>query len=172
MPYIRHIQNEHHYSEVVERMKTAKKSLRIGTADIKDLYVSENGIVVPLMKVWSDLIKKGVDVQLIHAKEPGKNFKDDFDKYPILWSKLNRMLCPRVHFKIVIIDDQIAYSGSANLTGAGIGMKSKNRRNFESGFLTNHPQIVKSLITQFQNVWNKSHCRTCERKTFCQDCGI
>ena len=49
MPYIRHIQNEYHYSEVVELMKTAKKSLCIGTADVKDLYVSDNGIVVPLM---------------------------------------------------------------------------------------------------------------------------
>lgn len=30
-----------------------------------------------------------------------------------------------------------AYIGSANLTGAGIGMKSAQRRNFEAGILTN-----------------------------------
>lgn len=42
------------------------------------------------------------------------------------------MLCLRVHFKMLIFDFETAYIGSANLTGAGIGMKSSNRRNFSS----------------------------------------
>ncbi|MBQ3943216.1 MAG: hypothetical protein II669_02745, partial [Elusimicrobia bacterium] len=31
---------------------------------------------------------------------------------------------PRVHFKMMIFDGKDAYIGSANLTGAGIGMKA------------------------------------------------
>ena len=32
--------------------------------------------------------------------------------------QMERMLCPRVHFKCVIVDGVKAYFGSANLTGA------------------------------------------------------
>lgn len=53
---------------------------------------------------------------MIHAKEPGRNFADDFDKYPLLWSRMERRLCPRVHFKILVFDCEVAYIGSANLT--------------------------------------------------------
>ena len=82
------------------------------------------------MRVLSDLIERGVEIRLIHAKEPGPNFRQDFDKYPTLIEGLERALCPRVHFKIIIFDMKIAYVGSANLTGAGLGMKGENTRNF------------------------------------------
>ena len=52
------------------------------------------------------------------------------------------MLCPRVHFKMLIFDFESAYIGSANLTGAGIGMKSSNRRNFEAGILTDEAHLI------------------------------
>ena len=99
---IRYIQNEAHYTEVVERIRGVKQYLWIGPADIKDLYVKECNSSAPLLKVLEVLIRRGVEVRLIHAKEPGRNFADDFDKYPLLWSRLERRLCPRVHFKILI----------------------------------------------------------------------
>ncbi len=39
---------------------------------------------------------------------------------------------------MMIFDWREAYVGSANLTGAGIGMKGENKRNFEAGILTDH----------------------------------
>lgn len=36
----------------------------------------------PFLGVLSDLRGKGVEVRLIHAKEPGPNFREDFDRYP------------------------------------------------------------------------------------------
>lgn len=89
---IRDIANETHYTEVVERIRRVERYLWIGTADIKDLYVKEGCGSVPLLKVLEDLIQRGVEVRLIHAKEPGRNFADDFDKYPLLWSRKN--YCP------------------------------------------------------------------------------
>ena len=76
-------------------------------------------------------------------------------------------LCPRVHFKMMIFDVQMAYIGSANLTGAGIGMKSGQKRNFEAGILTNEPSLVNVAANQFDDVWRGAFCEKCGRKKYC-----
>ena len=164
-----YIANEAHYEQVIERIKTVKKALWIGTADIKDLYVKEILGTKPLLKILSDLIMRGVEIRLIHAKEPGPNFRKDFDKYPALIEGMERVLCPRVHFKIIIFDLKMAYVGSANLTGAGLGMKGENTRNFEAGILSSNKEFVRNAIEQFDSVWMGVHCRNCKRKQFCTD---
>ena len=107
-------------------------------ADIKDLYVDDK----PFLALIASLLKKGVEVRLIHAKEPGTSWREDHEKHPILYDGMERVLCPRVHFKLIIIDSTIAYVGSANLTGAGMGMKSPKKRNFEAGILTDDPEML------------------------------
>lgn len=166
---IQFIYDDAHYSQVLELATKAKKSLWIGTADIKDLYVLQGKNKKPFLGVLSDLIGKGVEVRLIHAKEPGANFREDFDRYPRLASMLERVMCPRVHFKLIIIEQKICYVGSANLTGAGMGMKSSNRRNFEAGILTDNLEIVDAAIEEFDKVWRGSECKKCQRKRFCAD---
>lgn len=164
-----YISNSEHYSLVLEKVQMVKRTLWIGTADIKDLYVKQGLITVPFLKILSDLIRRGVEIRLIHAKEPGPNFRKDFDKYPLLIGGLERVLCPRVHFKMMIFDIETAYVGSANLTGAGIGMKGVHNRNFEAGILTTEPDIVNSAVNQFDAVWIGSFCAKCGRKDFCSD---
>ncbi len=166
---IRYIQNKAHYTDVVERIKQVQHYLWVGTADIKDLYVKEGAASVPLLRILECLIRRGVEVRLIHAKEPGQNFANDFDKYPLLWSRLERRLCPRVHFKILIFDCEVAYIGSANLTGAGLGMKGVTTRNFEAGILTDDPALVDAAADQFDAVWHGVPCGKCSRKSFCSD---
>lgn len=168
-PFIQYIANEQHYTEVISRIASVRETLWIGTADIKDLYVKQGADTIPMLGQIAGLLKRGVGVRLIHAKEPGPNFREDFDKYPILATDLERVLCPRVHFKMIIFDLEMAYIGSANLTGAGIGMKSTLRRNFEAGILTNDPQLVESAINQFDTLWIGTHCAKCGRKDFCGD---
>ena len=158
-----------HYSSVLDLVMKAKETLWIGTADIKDLYVVQGKTEKPFLGVLSDLIGKGVEVRLIHAKEPGSNFREDFDRYPRLAKLLERVMCPRVHFKIIIIDQAICYVGSANLTGAGMGMKSATRRNFEAGILTDEPLIVDAAIEEFDKVWRGSECKKCQRRELCPD---
>lgn len=164
-----YISNESHYKQVIERIKTVKKTLWIGTADIKDLYVKDGRGTKPLLEVLSDLAKRGVEIRLIHAKEPGSAFRRDFDKYPALIEGMERALCPRVHFKIIIFDLKTAYVGSANLTGAGLGMKGENTRNFEAGVLSSNKEFVKNAAEQFDSVWMGAHCKGCRRKEFCGD---
>ncbi len=166
---LKYISDSDHYIDVLARCSQVKHDLWIGTADLKDLYVEGGRDVVPFLSVLDKLLKRGVEVRLLHAKEPGGNFREDFDKYPGLWTKLERRLCPRVHFKIMIFDCSVAYIGSANLTGAGIGMKGEGNRNFEAGILTDEPQLVDAAADHLASVWQGLHCKTCKRKDFCGD---
>ena len=158
-----------HYTHVLEKVRSVKRQLWIGTADIKDLYMKHGKNAEPFLAVLADLIARGVEVRLIHAKEPGPNFRRDFDKYPILAQRLERVLCPRVHFKLICFDMESVYIGSANLTGAGLGMKGEFTRNFEAGILTTEPDLVKSAFNQFDDVWMGKFCDSCKRKAFCGD---
>ena len=157
------------YEKVICRLDRAKKSLWLATSDLKDMYVDKNGKKAPFLEVLSDLAAKNVEVRLLHAKEPGPAFRKDFDRYPNLITAMERILCPRVHLKSVVVDGLWAYNGSANLTGAGMGAKSKDKRNFEAGIITDDAKIVAQISEQFDNIWRGSHCRPCKRKQFCAD---
>lgn len=163
------ITNEQLYKLAIEPVANATSFVWIGTADIKDLHVHNMGKVQSFLSVLDSLLKRKVSIRLLHAKEPGPNFRKSFDKYPLLWDNMERQLCPRVHFKHIIIDGKFAYSGSANLTGAGLGIKGNNTRNFESGFVSTDPKIIEAVMTQFDEVWLGKFCRECKRKEFCSD---
>ncbi len=158
-----------HYEKVVARVASVRSSLWIGTADIKDLYVKAGSSTEPFLAVLAKLLKRGVEIRLIHAKEPGPAFREDFDRYPVLKTGLERMLCPRVHFKMLVFDFETVYIGSANLTGAGIGMKGSSRRNFEAGILTDEPALIEAATEEFDSVWRGDHCSRCGRRLYCAD---
>ena len=67
MSFIKYIADENHYKEMLSLVGKAKRTVWIGTADIKDLYVDDK----PFLALIASLLKKGVKVRLIHAKEPG-----------------------------------------------------------------------------------------------------
>lgn len=158
------------YEEVIGGIvPEAREFLWLATADLKDMYVERGGSMAPLLGVLSSLADRRVAIRLLHAKEPGRAFRRDFDKYPNLITGMERILCPRVHFKCVVADGRIAYSGSANLTGAGLGAKSAHRRNFESGIVTDDSTIVSAVMEQFDNVWRGAYCRGCGRQQYCAD---
>jgi phosphatidylserine/phosphatidylglycerophosphate/cardiolipin synthase-like enzyme len=152
---------------LLENVAFAKNLLWIATADIKDLHVKKGRRMVPFLEVLSDLLHKGVQVRLIHAREPGPAFRKDFDMYPNLADGIERLLCPRNHMKCVVVDREFAYTGSANLTGAGMGAKGPNRRNFESGIVTTDRGLVDRISEQFDSIWMGQWCEKCGRKDYC-----
>jgi phosphatidylserine/phosphatidylglycerophosphate/cardiolipin synthase-like enzyme len=158
------------YEQVIlAKIPKAERFVWIGTSDLKDLHVHKNAKMVPFLEVLSDLIKRGVEIRLIHAKEPGPAFRNDFDRYPNLIGGMERILCPRIHLKTVIVDGRFAYTGSANLTGAGMGAKSTKRRNFEAGITTTDEEMIDRLMEQFDGIWMGTHCKDCGRKKYCAD---
>ena len=160
--------------EIYERVicgcvPSAREFVWLATADLKDMYVDKAGGRRPFLEVLSELAKRRVAVRLMHAKEPGPAFRRDFDRYPNLIGGMERILCPRVHFKSVIVDGRFAYTGSANLTGAGMGAKSGDKRNFEAGIITDEEKLVGQIMEQFDKVWRGECCAGCKRKQFCAD---
>jgi len=94
------------YTEFVQNeLPAARRFLWIVTADIKDLYVEFKGQFQPLLEVLNHLVENGVAVRLIHAKEPGPRFREEFDRFDTLINSdsFERILCPRVHTKAIVI---------------------------------------------------------------------
>jgi phosphatidylserine/phosphatidylglycerophosphate/cardiolipin synthase-like enzyme len=171
MNTVEFITNRQIYEKVIcGAIPSATSFVWLATSDLKDLYVEKRRKkMVPFLEIIADLLSKGVKVRLIHAKEPGPAFRMDFDRYPELMKGLEHLLCPRIHFKTVVVDGTFAYSGSANLTGAGMGAKSENRRNFESGFITSEKPLIEKIAKQFDELWMGKFCRACQRKRFCTE---
>ncbi|MGB5707463.1 MAG: phospholipase D-like domain-containing protein [Arenicellales bacterium] len=160
------------YLKVVqERIPKARHHVWIVTADIKDMYVERYGEFVPFLELLTDLVSQGVGVRLIHAKEPGPRFREDFDRYDELINNelFERILCPRVHTKAIVIDGREAFVGSANLTGAGLGSKHADKRNFEAGFLFDDEESIAELVAWIDELYLGNHCRSCRRREFCPD---
>ncbi|MCP4136827.1 MAG: phosphatidylserine synthase [bacterium] len=166
--------NKEIYEWIFERyIPKTKKSIWIGTADIKNVHIpgGTSKKAKPFLEVLAAFLKKGIEVKLLHAKEPGESFRNDFDRFPVFTKsqKFERLLCPRVHFKSIIIDGKYAFSGSANLTGAGMGGKHADKRNFEFCYFTTVPAEVLEVKNNFTDVFSGKFCETCRRKEFCPD---
>lgn len=167
------ILNEATYQRVLqEELPMAERFVWIATADLKDLHVElTKGKFGPLLALLADLVSRGIEVRLIHAKEPGPRFRKDFDRYPELIESdlFERVLCVRNHTKCILIDGKLAYIGSANLTGAGMGAKSPQRRNFEAGVLTTDPEMVGEMADFLDQLWIGEFCAKCGRRDVCPD---
>lgn len=172
MSQTRLVLNEATYQLVLkELVMEARRLLWIVTADIKDLYIEEGKDFVPFLKVLANKLRDGVEIRLVHAKEPGPRFREDFDRFPELVESegFERILCPRMHMKCVIADGRRAYVGSANLTGAGMGAKSPHRRNFEAGMVTEDRETIGELMRFLDAFYLGDHCLECQRRDVCPD---
>ncbi len=165
--------NEEIYERVIKKhLPMAQKFVWIATADIKDMHVEHRPRKFDtFLAVFADLVRSGVEIRLIHAKDPGGRFRDDFDRFPELLQsdRFDRVLCVRNHMKCILIDGKLAFFGSANLTGAGMGAKSTKRRNFEVGLLTDEPAKVARMMEFFDSLFMGEFCQACERRDVCPD---
>ena len=135
------------YNKVIcEQIPRAKKFLWLATADLKDLHVDKHGKMVPFLEVLSDLVFRHVEVRLLHAKEPGPAFRRDFDKYVNLIKGMERILCPRVHVKSVIVDGEFVVARGGDWFHAhGVDSETRRKYNDHSGLSFLGFRVVRSL---------------------------
>jgi phosphatidylserine/phosphatidylglycerophosphate/cardiolipin synthase-like enzyme len=157
--------------EVVRRMREARESVWISTANVKAMLLEgEDGRFRPIVELFNALVKRGVEVRLLHAELPSRPFRQAFDERPaLLRTEMTLKICPRVHFKCVRIDGAWLYLGSANLTGAGLGAKHRDNRNFEVGFVTEDFDTIDRVTALYDQVWSGVSCRTCRLHSLCPD---
>jgi phosphatidylserine/phosphatidylglycerophosphate/cardiolipin synthase-like enzyme len=170
---IRLIRDQQHVEEVVERgIRAGKTSIWIATANLKDVHLEAplgtraraRGNYVSLFEELQAAAQRRVDVRILHAGPPSRVLAQRLKtrKHNV---QLRR--CPRVHLKMIAVDGTLLYLGSANFTGAGLGAKSPNRRNFEAGIITDDEWLLDEMQATFDTLWNGGHCRDCQLRREC-----
>jgi phosphatidylserine/phosphatidylglycerophosphate/cardiolipin synthase-like enzyme len=167
-----------HYPAVIERVLSATRSVWIATANLKELMI-EDAALVPgrrrgrtrfrsVLASFAELAERGVELRILHAAPPSRVFRRDFDRQKrLVAGGLELRLCPRNHLKLVIVDGQHLYFGSANWTGAGLGAKHAARRNFELGVLTQDERLLDAAQDVFQRIWRGLECEGCRMRDEC-----
>ncbi|MFO8012269.1 MAG: phospholipase D family protein [Phycisphaerae bacterium] len=155
------------YDRVVgELLPSARDSLLIATATLKATrIVRPGGSAESVVRLLARLGRRGVAVRVLHSGVPSGPFLEELKGIEPHAFEMRR--CPRTHFKAAIVDGERLYLGSANLTGAGLGAKSADRRNVEVGLVTADPALVDEVADLFEAVWSGALCRTCGRRDHC-----
>jgi phosphatidylserine/phosphatidylglycerophosphate/cardiolipin synthase-like enzyme len=164
------------YEEVIAgRVLRARQSVWIATANVKELFVERPGLrrgVGSILGAFADLHGRGVELRLLHAELPSRRFRAAFDRRPeLVRGGLMMKQCPRVHLKAIIVDGSWLYVGSANLTGAGLGLRSDDKRNFELGLVTEDFELLDRVQAMFEELWTGAPCDRCKLRDVCPDPG-
>ena len=155
---------------VLDRFAHARESVWISTANVKEMFVEQSGKYRSILELFAALAKRGVELRILHAELPSRPFRASFDKKAsLVRGGLQLKICPRVHFKAVIVDGAWLYLGSANLTGAGLGAKGDDKRNFELGFVSEDFDTIDRATALFQSVWSGAECGPCKLRSVCPD---
>lgn len=163
-------------------MAAARESVWIATANVKAMMVEHQppapgaplvrarSRFAPVLALFRTLASRGVELRLLHAELPSRPFRQAFDRSKTLVrGGLQLKICPRVHFKCVRVDGAWVYLGSANLTGAGLGAKHPDARNFELGVVTEDFDTIDRVTALYESVWSGAECGRCRLRSVCPD---
>jgi phosphatidylserine/phosphatidylglycerophosphate/cardiolipin synthase-like enzyme len=159
-----------HYESIVQRVLEAKTSVWIATANLKEMMVEgPRRRYRSVLAVLDELAGRpgGIELRILHAAPPSRPFRAELARHPRLRRALELRLCPRTHFKAVIVDGTHLYLGSANWTGAGLGAKGEKRRNFELGLVTTDLGLLDEVQAYFDALWRGAECRGCRLRATC-----
>jgi len=148
----------------------AKRFIWISTANIKATGLVLGKTFVSFPDFMAVMVNKGVTFRIIHSELPSRPFRERYeqlDRRGTLSAGVEFLFCMRIHAKMFIVDGQLALVGSANLTGAGIGSKSADKRNFELGFLFEGEDETRPFVEYFDDIWMGARCPTCGLRSSC-----
>ncbi|MAQ17895.1 MAG: phospholipase [Sandaracinus sp.] len=167
------VRDRAHYERVVEAVRRAECSVWIATANLKEMLVEapwpRRGKYRSVLHDLADLARQGVELRLMHASHPSRPFRRSFDRLSVLVEGgMEMRVCPRLHFKAVIVDGAFLYLGSANWTGAGLGAKGEHRRNFEIGLVTQDEGLLDEVQATYDDLWRGGPCASCRLRDDCE----
>ncbi|MGB8331022.1 MAG: phospholipase D family protein [Polyangiales bacterium] len=177
---LRILSDREHYEEVMEAVLLAERSVWVATANLKDVMVHDPRVLPgrrrgrrsnfrSVLEVFAELAQKGLELRILHASAPSRAFRRSFDAHQELVSGgLEMRVCPRVHLKTVVVDARLVYLGSANWTGAGLGVKGEGRRNFEMGMVTSDEQVIDQVQERYDRIWQGAECANCRLRAECE----
>ena len=191
---LRFVSGRGHYETVIDAVQKARTSLWIATANLKELMVEDtrwslrrrrrgSASYRSIIEVFDELVAAGVEIRLMHAALPSGPFRAELARHAGLAfpraaaaplrivggerGRFEMRLCPRVHLKAVIVDGEFLYLGSANWTGAGLGVKGAGRRNFELGMVTDDALLLDDVQEIFDRIWRGAECAACKLRDVC-----
>lgn len=171
---IRLLRDGEHVDEVIERgIRAVKASVWMATANLKDVHVKAplgtsaraRGRFTSLFEELQQAAERGIDVRILHAGPPSRVLMQRLQRSSK--STLLMRRCPRVHLKMIAVDGETLYLGSANFTGAGLGAKGEQRRNFEAGIVTDDEWLLDEMQGTFDAIWRGTHCASCQLRKQC-----
>jgi phosphatidylserine/phosphatidylglycerophosphate/cardiolipin synthase-like enzyme len=162
----------------VQAAIAAHTSVWIATANLKELMI-EDARARPgvrrrlgrtqyrsVLAAFAELVARGVEIRFLHAERPSRPFREEMAEHPEL-AAMQMKVCPRVHLKTVIVDGALLYLGSANWTGAGLGVRGAGRRNFELGIVTDDGPLLDEVQAMYERIWSGGECGACKLRDLC-----
>jgi phosphatidylserine/phosphatidylglycerophosphate/cardiolipin synthase-like enzyme len=171
------VDRDHYVELVLGTIAKARTSVWIATANVKEMMLEApigtraraRGRYVSILETFSDLVKAGVEIRVLHATPPSRAFRAAHAKHrkSLQTARFEMRACPRVHLKMIAVDGSSLYLGSANFTGAGLGAKGDGRRNFEMGILTDDDVMLDTAQARFERIWSGADCGSCRMRAMC-----
>ena len=162
--------DQDHYKAILKNaISNAQSYVWFSTADVKNFRISKKkNKTISVIERFEELLNRRVKIRILHSGNPSLDFERNQSKI-LEKNGFSMKQCNRNHQKIIIVDGNFAYLGSANFTGAGIGMKSENNRNFEVGIIINNKKIITDLKKRFLDIWDRAFCEKCQKpRKYCE----
>jgi phosphatidylserine/phosphatidylglycerophosphate/cardiolipin synthase-like enzyme len=159
-----------HKRVIQEAVLSADRYVWIATANLKDMHIPMARGYKPVLEALDHMAGRGVTFRIVHSALPSRPFRATLERFGRLTSDaLELQICPRCHWKMVIVDGKFAYLGSANFTGAGLGARSEQKRNLELGITSEDLKLVQKLQELFDSFWIGTYCHNCALRNDCPD---
>lgn len=114
------------------------------------------------------LARRGISIKFILSpKEKEKKFYQKLKDV----ENIEFRFCYNLHMKVILVDSTWLYFGSANITGAGLGSRTRDgRNNFEIGTITLDEQVITQTEKLLNKIWFGEHCKNCyqKKKGYCR----